>query len=644
VLIGVHLLVAIHVAHWLSSGETLSPLEPSESMAFSTRGVVNAGLVFFLLTIGSTLIFGRWFCGWACHLVALQDAARWLLLKLRITPRPLRSRTLLWVPLLAFIYMFVVPLVARLSSSASTQTSVHLQTTEFWSTFPTWPVALVTFLVAGFLCVLFLGSKGFCTYACPYGAIFGLADRVSPFRIRVTDACKSCGKCTASCSSNVLVHAEVRDYGMVTDPGCMKCLDCVASCPNDALFVGFGRPALLRKRTPTAKAAPRKPAFGWGEEAVLAVAFALAFLAFRGIYGVVPFLLTLGLAGLVAYGALLAVRLARRPSVKLLRWHLKKRGSLTRTGVGFVCFAVAFGALWLHSGLISANDWRAGVLHAQTASIQPGPHPWKSQLARPAVLSPGQRALAEDALRHATFVADTGLLPSARNDLRLAWLHLLLGHDAEAEARVLAVLAALPDATSVRADYGAFLLARRRPDEAIVAYRDALSQKTDDDATRYALARLLVDQRDLDAAAVEYGLLLKRSPEHVNLLLEGGSVDAARGETGNAARHFAAALRLAPNRRDVRLALIEALVATHQLADAATACQPLLKTEPANPLAHRVIGLDYVKKGEPRLAERHLRRALQGERHPDVLRALATLLDGKGARAEATRLRSELNE
>ena len=71
-LLAVHVAIAIHIAHWWKSGSTLTPLEPSESMEFSKRGLVNAGAIFFALTIMSTAIFGRFFCGWACHLVALQ--------------------------------------------------------------------------------------------------------------------------------------------------------------------------------------------------------------------------------------------------------------------------------------------------------------------------------------------------------------------------------------------------------------------------------------------------------------------------------------------------------------------------------------------------------------------------------------------
>lgn len=260
----VYVLIAVHVAWWLGRGKTISPLEPSEGMQLGLQGVVNAGLVFFALTIVTTLVMGRWFCGWACHIVALQDGCRWMLGKVGIRPRMVNLGLLGTVPWLAFAYMFLMPFVRRLLRGESLSgLTFHLYTEQFWRTFPSWPVALVTFAVCGFAIVYFLGAKGFCTYGCPYGAVFGIADQVAPFRIRVTDACEGCGHCTAVCSSNVKVHQEVRDFGMVVDPGCMKCLDCVSVCPKDALYVGFGAPAMTAKlREPPAharrKSAPPK--------------------------------------------------------------------------------------------------------------------------------------------------------------------------------------------------------------------------------------------------------------------------------------------------------------------------------------------------------------------------------------------------
>ena len=123
VLIAIHLVVAAHVAHWLIAGRTMTPVEPSEAMALARDGVVNAGLVFFAVAALATAVFGRWFCGWACHLVALQDLCRWLLEKAGIRPQPLRSRLLAWVPVAAFIYMFLWPAAWRLWQGGSSSRS-----------------------------------------------------------------------------------------------------------------------------------------------------------------------------------------------------------------------------------------------------------------------------------------------------------------------------------------------------------------------------------------------------------------------------------------------------------------------------------------------------------------------------------------
>lgn len=367
VLLGVHLLIALHVAHWVSSGRTLSPLEPSEAMEFSKHGIINAGFVFFALTVASTLVLGRWFCGWACHLVALQDGSRWLLGKLGIHPRPFRSRLLVWVPLGAALYMFAYPLVYRAVLGADvTQVRLALTKEGFWDTFPAWPVALFTFFVTGFVCVYFLGAKGFCTYACPYGALFGLGDKLAVGRIRVTDACAGCGHCTAVCSSNVRVHAEVRDYGMVVDPGCMKCLDCVSVCPKDALYFGFGkgRPRGARPR--------RVHDFAWGEELALAAVFLAAFFTYRGLYGQVSLLLAIGVAVITAVCALALVRLLRAPDFSFQDRPLRAGGRWTRAGVVGASLMVALLAFGVHSAVVRFPAWRGEAAFARADELVRG--------------------------------------------------------------------------------------------------------------------------------------------------------------------------------------------------------------------------------------------------------------------------------
>lgn len=363
-LIAVHVAIGVHVLLWLWRGRTLSPVEPSESMQTLREGIVNAGFVFFSLAILSTAILGRWFCGWGCHMIALQDLCSWIMTRMGIRPKPFRARLLLWVPLGLAIYMFVWPVLHREvlrpllmdargrlpwfwgQSDPLPGLTAGFVVKDFWGPFGPWWMAAPFALTCTFAVVYFLGSKGFCTYGCPYGGFFAPADRLALGKIRVTDACEGCGHCTAVCTSNVRVHEEVRDFGMVVDPGCMKCMDCVSVCPNDALYFGLGRPAVLAKprndaARETAKEAKKLRAarydLKWYEEVAVLGLFVVFFYCFRGMLNLVPMLMADAMAGILAFctwkvWSMRPVKWGGTPNMRLQSKQLRYRGRLTAGG------------------------------------------------------------------------------------------------------------------------------------------------------------------------------------------------------------------------------------------------------------------------------------------------------------------------
>ncbi|HYE61411.1 MAG TPA: tetratricopeptide repeat protein [Phycisphaerales bacterium] len=475
VLIGVHVLMIAHIIQWLIQGRTIAPVEPSEAMYALELGRLNAGFIFFCAALLATFIFGRFFCGWACHVVALQDLCAHWMNRMGVRPKPLRSRLLLWAPLLLALYMFVWPTFKRVAlvpletqiakwveksdparaekwtfpdwlldlSQARAQAGhpgFHKEfiVEEYWATFPTEWYIIVPFLgVCGFATVYFLGSKGFCTYGCPYGGFFAPMDKVSIGRIVVDhDKCEGCGHCTAACTSNVRVSQEVKDFGMVVDPGCMKCLDCVSVCPNDALSFSFARPAVFKKaHTEEAKQGKtRRPEYdvSWWQDAALLVLCVVFFIGFRQMFNKIPLLMAAGMALCGGFIAWKLWTLATEPNVRLQSLQLKLKGKLKPAGL----VVAVLGSLYLAWGAWGATN--------QGLQFAANYYDIKVKTPFERVFSAGYTPTSEDAanagqvvklLKLAGPVGEGGMgwTHSVELNLRLAWNLAVLGERAEAE-------------------------------------------------------------------------------------------------------------------------------------------------------------------------------------------------------------------
>lgn len=574
-LVTLTLLMIAHVVQWYLMGRTISPIEPSETMYTLQRGAVNAGFIFFSLAILATLIFGRFVCGWGCHIVALQDFCGWLLKKFGLTPRPFRSRLLVYVPLIAALYMFVWPTVYRYFAAPPNEPLIpeftnHLITTNFWETFPPWYVAIPFLFICGFMTVYFLGQKGFCTYACPYGGFFSLADKVAPGKIRVTDDCNQCGHCTATCTSNVLVHAEVRQYGMVVDPGCMKCMDCISVCPNDALYFGFGKPAVGVKKT-----IPRNYSLTWPEEAAGAVIFLASYLAVWDVYQLVPMLMALGISTVTTWLALRSWKLFRTSDLSFYRWNLKSSGKVKTAGWVFLVLSQVWIGLVAHSGWVHYHE-SAGTgaynnikIPDELALARTNPVRW---------LSTGDQASIAAGKKHLYAATGGGLFTNAEALPKLAWLEYLSGNS-DAAIQILGKAAASQhgQGRALSLYYsGAILNRLGRHDQALASLDEALAERPDLIVAREERGESLWQLGRKDEAVTAWRDAVERGPGLVlaNYMLAGAGASMNNPEAS----------------------------AFEKKAEADT---------PNDPLFHWMIGLRLQNVGMNELAEKHFQKAIQ---------------------------------
>lgn len=521
VLILVQLAIIAHFVHWRVAGDTLSPVEPSESSHALREGVINAGLVFFALALLATLIFGRFVCGWLCHLVALQDLCAWMLGKIGLRPKPFRSRLLLLAPLGLGLYLFVwQPLAPRLLDNAPLFPEHGIEnrliTDDFWGTFPPLIIAIPFVIVCGFLTIYFLGAKGFCTYACPYGGFFAPLDRAAPIRIKVDrDKCTGSGHCTAVCTSNVRVHQEVADYGMVVDPGCMKCTDCISACPNDALSLGVARPPLFSK-TPKPSSSPR-----WlsrGEDLVACGTFLAVFLATFRAYGpdLFPLLFAGGLAACAAPIGVATFNLFRKDNLRFVHFQLKRAGMWRPPGVALAIVSVALTLLVVHTGLVNLDRWRVDT--GFRTLVEMG-HPTEDFISpSPPQLTGQQRAALERAVAAGERIrpftdGGIGLVMNERATGKAAVMRIALGDFARALDDLLTIDDRRKQEDRRSTTIARLFLAMSQPQEAFEYLTRTLDAHPEFWESREILVGAFARQRRLDEAIALTDEALAEMPE-----------------------------------------------------------------------------------------------------------------------------------
>ncbi|HBX52553.1 MAG TPA: hypothetical protein DEH02_15930 [Bacteroidales bacterium] len=193
-------------------------------------------MVWFLGLLPITYIFGKVWCGWVCHLGALQEFLyRPGLFKIFTSARAqiiMRYiRIVLFITLAVQIFM--------------TQSNLWCKIDPFKTAFNLFTTSTTSLVLLGLL--LFFSVfmyRPFCKAACPIGLVLGWISKLPGASVMgIKGECKSCKFCDEACN----INAITRDgkHSILDNQECIVCGDCMNACRQKGL--GFFRKSKTHK-------------------------------------------------------------------------------------------------------------------------------------------------------------------------------------------------------------------------------------------------------------------------------------------------------------------------------------------------------------------------------------------------------------
>ena len=193
---------------------------------------------------GYTILFGRFFCGFACAFGSLGDAVHgfyvWCYKKRKKKPVQLPAKATGKLAYLKYIILVLIVMLCfggvygkvKGTSPWDVFSMLHAGNFHFRGYFP--GVVLLLLIVAG-MCV---EERFFCRNLCPMGAIFSLLPVLPFFALhRDRENCiKGCSGCTKRCPSEIGLP---EDGSLKVEGDCFQCQKCIDICPKKNIHTGI---------------------------------------------------------------------------------------------------------------------------------------------------------------------------------------------------------------------------------------------------------------------------------------------------------------------------------------------------------------------------------------------------------------------
>jgi polyferredoxin len=200
-------------------------------------------LLYVLASVGLVgAVLGRIPCGWICPFGFLQELLYKIPLpKLRLPRRINLGRYFFLVMVAALIpFLTAQSWFSRLCPAGALEGGVFLKAVPPAAALPEtgWFFWFKMAILGAFLLWMMVSKRPFCRAVCPLGAMWGIFNHVSVYRMAVDDSkCTACGECREVCPVDIDITEDPNS------PDCIRCLECKKECRYGAVFSGFKRPA-----------------------------------------------------------------------------------------------------------------------------------------------------------------------------------------------------------------------------------------------------------------------------------------------------------------------------------------------------------------------------------------------------------------
>jgi polyferredoxin len=205
-----------------------------------------AGMFIFLSILLVSLVFGKSFCSWLCPVGFISELVgdtgeKFFKRKIKLPKLldyPLRSLKYLMLGFLFYsVFFLMTPIAIKAFLDSPYNLVSDIKMYYFFA-----DISRFSLIVISILFLLSVILRNFwCRYLCPYGALLGILNFLSPTKIKRNPvSCIDCGLCNKACPSFI----KVDKVKTVVSDECTSCLNCIDACPvADTLFLKSVIPA-----------------------------------------------------------------------------------------------------------------------------------------------------------------------------------------------------------------------------------------------------------------------------------------------------------------------------------------------------------------------------------------------------------------